>query len=76
MAARARIGNLVLVCHRWSDEIERVAANIDVRDRLLDLRHMTVHALTAGASRLVMGVLFQSCRVRPVGRCRIVAGEA
>ena len=76
MATRARIGNLVFVCHRRGDEIERVAANIDVRDRLLDLRHVAVHALTAGAAGLVMGVLFERRSVWPVGRFRIVAGQA
>ena len=41
VADGARIRDLILIRHLRCDERERVAADVDIRDRLLDLRHMT-----------------------------------
>src|SRR5262245_42814296 len=66
VAAGARVRNLELVGHRWSDEPEGVAANVDVRDRLLDLRHVTRYALGPRRARRVMRVRLNRGRVRSV----------
>ena len=48
------------------DELERVAADVDVCDRLLDLRHVARHTLAATAPALVMRMRFDARRVRSV----------
>ena len=40
MATGARIRNFVLIRHFGRDEFKRVASHIDIRDGLLDLRHV------------------------------------
>ena len=70
MTRRARIGDFELVGHRRRDERKRVAADVHVGDRLLDLRHMARHTITAGAAARVMGMVFQSGRVRAIRRAR------
>ena len=58
----ARIRNLELIAHRRSDELERVAAHVDVGDGLLDLRHVAGDAFAAGAAALMMRVIFDAWR--------------
>ena len=68
MAGRARVRNLVFVCHRRRDELEGVGTHEGSGYALsFDLRHVAGYALTAGAAILVMGVLLQSRRVRTIG---------
>ena len=71
MTKHTRIRNLILLAHRGSDESEGVAPDVHIRDRLLNARHMAVDALTAGAGRLVVRMLFERA-VRTVGRIRPV----
>ena len=52
---------------RRADEMERVAANIDVAYRLRNLGHVTFDALVAGAARFMVGVLLDRGGVRSVG---------
>ena len=68
MAARAGIPNLVLIRHFRRDEGEGVASDIDVRDRLLDLRHVARYAIIARTVGTMMGVCFNARGVRPVRR--------
>src|SRR5215471_18217545 len=70
MAARAGIWNLVLIGHLGSNEIERVAADVDVRDCLLNLRHVAGHAVASSAAVLMMSVRFDRRRVWSVRRRR------
>ena len=58
MTKGARIRNLVLIGHFRCDEIERVAADIDVGDRLRDLGHVAGDAFAARALREMMRVRF------------------
>ena len=66
MAAGAGIRNLILIGHFGRDEGERVAPNIDIRNGLLDLRHVAGHAIIAGAAGLMMRMCFDARSVRPV----------
>ncbi len=56
MAYVTGIRNLQGVGLTWRDEAEGVAADIHIRDRLLDFRHMTGEAIVAGAARLMVRV--------------------
>ena len=56
--------------------VEGVAADVDVGDRLLDLRHVAGDALAARAAALMMRVRFERGGVRAVRRGRAVAVEA
>src|SRR5262249_13237401 len=76
MTSKARIRNLVLVRHSRRDELERVAANVNIRNRLLNLRHMAIDALATGASCCMVRVLLDRRAPRPIGRTRIVASQA
>jgi hypothetical protein len=58
MATRTRVRDLVLVGHRRTDELERVAADVDVGDGLFDLRHMAGDTVAARAAGLVVRVAF------------------
>src|SRR5215217_4272999 len=56
VARDARVRNLVQLCRRGRDEFETVAPHVHVGDGLLDLWHVTLHALAAAAARGVMCV--------------------
>ena len=60
VATQARIGDLVLIRHRGRDEFKCVAANVDVRDGLLNFWHVAVHAFATGASGGMVRVLLDS----------------
>ena len=64
----ARVRDLVLICHFGRDEIKRMAADIDVGDRLLDLRHVTGHTVAAGAAGTMVRVGFNGGCMRPIWR--------
>ncbi len=67
MAGSARIRHLVLIGHRWNDELKRVGAHERTRHTLaLNLRHVAGNALTPRAARLVVRVLLQGRLVRTV----------
>jgi hypothetical protein len=57
------------------DEVEGVTADVHVRDRLFDLRHMAGNTLTSRAARHVVRVLFDRRRVRAILRVRPMAGQ-
>ncbi len=57
------------------DEVEGVAVDVHVGDRLFDLRHMAGNTLTSRAARGVVRVLFDRCCMRPILRIRPVAGQ-
>jgi hypothetical protein len=58
MASVTGIRDLIPVRHCGADESERMAANVDVRNGLFDLRHMTGDTLTTRTAHFVMCVLF------------------
>lgn len=47
MTRGARIRHAVVFRHAWRNELERVAPNVDIRDGLLNGRHVARHALAA-----------------------------
>ena len=55
---RARIWNVVLLCHGRINEAESVASDVHISNRLLNVWHMTCNAVVTSAARLVvcMGV--------------------
>ena len=73
MARIAGVGDLQTVGRGGRDKSKGVGADVDVRDGLLDLRHVTAHALVAAAAGLVVRVLFNGGRARSVGRFGPVA---
>src|ERR1700756_1633174 len=56
VAGCARVGNFVLIGHRWRDETERVRMNVDIRDGRLDRRHVAINTIPAGCAGAVMGM--------------------
>lgn len=66
MTVCARVRNFIFCCHARRDEAKRVTADIDVGDGLLDFRHVTVDAIAARRSSLVVRMLLDAGRVRPV----------
>ena len=72
MTAGARIRDLILIGHFRRDERKGVAAHIDIRDRLLDFRHVTRHAIASRTSRAMMRVRLNARRMGPVWRRRAV----
>ena len=68
MASSAGVGDFVFVRHGGIDELKRVRPHFDVRNRRLNLRHVTSHALAAGRVRFVVGVFLQTSCTRPVQR--------
>jgi signal transduction histidine kinase len=58
------------------NKAEGMAADLHVAEGLGDLRHVAGDAIAAGASRGVMGVLLDCCRMRPVLCIGAVAGKA
>ena len=67
VARRAWVGDLVLVCHLRRNEGKRVRANLDVRYGRIDLRHVAGHALASWRPLLVMRMLLERSRARPIG---------
>ncbi len=64
MARGAWVRHIVLVGHCWSNELKRMGAHERTGNTFaLDLRHMAGDALAARTAILVVGVLFESCRV-------------
>lgn len=67
VAGRARIGNLVFVCHRGRDEFERVRVNERAcRTFGFNFRHVTGDALASCAALFVMSMFFDRGRARAV----------
>ncbi len=64
----ARVRDLVLICHFGRDELKRMAADIDVGDRLLDLRHVAGHTVAAGTAGTMVRVGFDGGCMRAVWR--------
>ena len=48
VAGIARVRHLELIRHRRWDEFEGMAANVDIGNRLLDLRHVAANTFVAG----------------------------
>jgi hypothetical protein len=71
----ARIRNLKRFRLLRRNEFERMAANIDVSDRLFDLRHMAVDTFIACRTSPVMRVRFDRRSARPIRRLRSVTRE-
>jgi len=76
MARVAGVRNLQDLRRRGSNEVERMAPDVHVGDRLLDLRHVARDALVALATRFVMGVLLDRRSVRAVRRVWAVTIQA
>src|ERR1700739_940577 len=75
MADIASIWNLQRLGFARGDEVERMAPNLLVRDRLGDLRHMTGDAFVASATGLMMRVRLDRGRVWPGLGIRAVTVE-
>src|SRR5580692_2483466 len=75
MARVAGVGGFVGVRFLWRNEAEGVRMDIHVRNRLLNLRHMTGDALAAGAIRFMMHVLLDRSRTRSVLGVRAVTRQ-
>ena len=76
MAGVAGIRDFECVGLRRCHKMKRMAADVDVRDGLLDFRHVTGDALTARAIRFVVSVCLDRHRVRTVLGIWAVAGAA
>ena len=72
MAAGTGIRYVQLLSRSRRDESKRVATNVDVSDRLLDLRHMAGYALAAWRTDFMMSVLLDGHRARAVRRVAAV----
>lgn len=66
MAAIAGVRHFQSLGQHWRNELEGVAAHIDVCDLSLDLRHVASDALAALAGCRMMRVLFQFCGMRSI----------
>ena len=73
MAAIARVRNLERFRRPRRNELEGMAANVDIRDGLLDLWHVAADAFTARGPGPVMCVLFDRRGSRAVRRVRAMA---
>ena len=76
MAGGARVRDFIRVRHRWRDEPKSVAADVHIRDGLLDLRHVTGNALVAGGACWVMCMFLDRTCMRAVRGTRPVALQA
>jgi len=76
VTAGTRIRDLELVGHRRRDERERMTADVHVRDRLLDFRHVTRHAVAPCAAARMVGMVLERRGMWSVWRRRAVAGQA
>ena len=68
MTTRAGVRNLVKICHLRRDELKRVTAYVDIRDRLLDSRHVARDALASRALGPMMLVCLNRGGMRAVRR--------
>src|SRR5665213_1555379 len=73
MAPGARIRYFQRGCCSRGNEFECVSADIDIRNRLLDFRHVAVNAFVTGAAGFVVSMGLDGRRTRAVGRIRSVA---
>src|SRR5205823_798574 len=71
----AGVRDLIYLRHCRRDESECVAANVDIRNRLLNFRHVAVYTLGARACCGMMRVGLDGWSMRSVLRVRPVAGE-
>ena len=76
MAKIASVRNFQCFGFCGPHETEGVASDINVTDRLCDLRHMARNAIVTSAVWRVVSVLFYARSVRPVLRVRAVACQA
>src|SRR6266404_2378616 len=76
MADVARVRDFQAVGPLRIDEVEGMAADVHVCDRLLDFRHVAGDALAARAARSMVGMLFDRRGMRAILRVRPVTGEA
>ena len=76
MTHDARVRDLRALRDLRRDEPERVAPDVHVAEGLLDLRHVTAHALAARRSRGVVGVRLERRGARSVRPAGIVALRA
>ena len=75
MADVAGVRDFQTFAHGGTDEAKRVATDIHVGDRLGNLGHVAGNALVAGAIKLMMRVLLNRGRMRPIGRTGAVTVE-
>ena len=73
MAAGTGIRDFVLIRHFRGDESKRMAADIDARNRLLDLRHVASHAIVSRRPSFMMGVFLNRGGMRSIRSFRAVA---
>ena len=66
MTGRAGIRDFVLICHLRRDEVERMTADIDIRNLLLDFRHVTRDAVTPWAIPPMVRMGFNRCAARAI----------
>lgn len=76
MAARARVRDVIGIRHRWRDEPKRMAANVHIRDGLLNPGHMTGNALVACGTCGVVRMFLNRTSMRAVRGARPVALQA
>jgi hypothetical protein len=76
MADIAGVRNFQAIGLRRIDEMEGVAADVHVGNRLFDLRHIAGDTLAAGATRGMVGMLFDRRGMRAILRVRPVTSEA
>ena len=76
MAGIARVRNLERFCRPRRNELEGMAANVDIRDGLLDLGHVAADAFIARRPRLVMCVLLDRRASWAVRGVRAMAFQA
>jgi len=76
MAGVASIWNFQAIRFTGRNKSESVAANINIRNLLLDSRHMAAHAFITSAPGLVMRVRLNGNGVRPVWRIRPMTFQA
>ena len=76
MAPLASVGNLQPLALRGSNEPERMRPDVDVRDGLLDRRHVARHALVPAGISLVMRVRLNRGGARSVRHARSVTLQA
>jgi len=72
----AGIWTLQLLCLRRGDEAESVTTDVNIGNRLLDLRHVAGGTFISAARDLVMSVLFDGSGVKTIRRTRTVAFQA
>jgi len=76
VACRAGIRDFVLIRHGRADKSKSMTSNVNVRDGLFDLWHMTGDTLATRTARFVMCMLFDCAYVWAIGRAWPVTFEA